>query len=108
MEDLISFLNEFTTDLWQFEKSYWDSVFGPGSLEMREFYQKEKASMRLGWGSGLGGASLLMLLPEELRREIRDSLFEPRGQYEFPKSRRAVMDGDSPRRPLGWVTISVY
>jgi len=103
LEDVISKLNSFTTDLWGFEKGFWDGVSGLGKLEMSNFYQNKPAGMRLGWGSGLSGASLLLLLPEEQRRELRDALFEPREQFEFPKSRRAVMDGDTPRWPLGWV-----
>lgn len=106
LEDIMTLLGDFAADVWDFERSYWDNVNGPGSNEMVDFYRQKPAGLRVGWGSGLGGASLLLLLPEDLRRELRDALFEPRGQFEFPKSRRAVMDGDTPRWPLGWATIS--
>lgn len=106
LHEVMSYLTEFAADIWEFDRNYWVGTYGPGTLEMTDFYRQETAGMRLGWGSGLGGASLLMLLPENLRRELRDALFEPRGQFNFPKSRRAVMDGDTPRWPLGWVTIA--
>ncbi|WP_066636006.1 type III-A CRISPR-associated RAMP protein Csm5 [Desulfolucanica intricata] len=106
LDDVLLLLKDFTADLWEFESHYWNGVSGPGTLEMRDFYRHEPAGMRLGWGSGLSGASLLMLLPEDLRHELRDALFEPREQFDFPKSRRAVMEGDRPQLPLGWVSIS--
>lgn len=106
LDEVLSHLAVFAADIWEFDRNYWNGIYGPGTLEMTDFYRQEAAGMRLGWGSGLGGASLLLLLPENLRRELRDALFEPRGQFSFPKSRRAVMDGDTPRWPLGWVTIA--
>ncbi|MEG6617606.1 hypothetical protein V6C27_14515 [Peptococcaceae bacterium 1198_IL3148] len=48
---------------------------------------------------------MLMLLPEDLRRQIRDNLYQPRGSFDFPKSRRAVVENDIPQLPLGWLKI---
>ena len=107
LDELFAMVSDFASDIWQFEKDYWDRIFGPGTMEMRAFYSSNAAGLRLGWGSGLSGASLLMLLPQELRRAVRDALFEPRGQFAFPKSRRAVMDGDIPRWPLGWAVLGI-
>ncbi|OAT80409.1 type III-A CRISPR-associated RAMP protein Csm5 [Desulfotomaculum copahuensis] len=103
LEDIYHMLQEFSTGLWKFETDFWNGVSGPGTEEMREFYRREPAAMRLGWGSGLAGTGLFMLLPEALRRELRDDLFEPRGQQVFPKSRRVAVAGSHSRRPPGWV-----
>ncbi len=105
-DDLFSMASEFALDMWEHEKQYWGGVNGPGALEMRDFYTQEPANFRIGWGSGLTGVSLLLLLPENLRLEIRDTLYEPRGQAIFPKSRRSVMEKGAPKRPLGWVLLN--
>jgi CRISPR-associated protein Csm5 len=105
LEEVFALVNDFAADIWQFEKAFSDNIAGHKSVEMKDFYRHTSASMRVGWGSGLSGASLLMLLPQDLRRAVRDNLFEPRDRFAFPKSRRAVMDGDLPRWPLGWVNM---
>ncbi len=107
LEELFNLVHSFAHDIWRFEREYWAAVSGPGAMEMRNFYDQKAAGMRMGWGAGLSGTSLLMLLPPELRRSVRDALFEPRGQFVFPKSRRAVMDGDVPRWPLGWTDLYI-
>lgn len=103
LEDILKMLQEFAADEWKFEIDFWSRLTGPGTDEMREFYRRKPAAVRLGWGSGLAGTGLLILLPEELRRELRDALFWPRGQMVFPKSRRVVREGNHSCRPLGWV-----
>lgn len=103
LEDIFHMLQEFSTDLWKFETDFWNGVSGPGTEEMRAFYRGKPAGMRLGWGCGLAGTGLVMLLPEALRRELRDALFEPRGQMLFPKSRRVAAPDGLPAAPLGWL-----
>lgn len=97
---------DFSQDLWLYESNYWGQVIGPGVSNMRNFYRRTPAGFRIGWGSGLAGASLLMLLPVDLARKIRDALFMPRGDAVFPKSRRAVMEDNDPGWPLGWITLN--
>lgn len=105
LRDVMQMIEDFARDIWGYEKDYWQKLTGPGVRNMRDFYSSSPAGWRIGWGSGLVGASLLMLLPVDLAREIRDALFMPRGDAAFPKSRRAVMEDGIPRWPLGWMTV---
>lgn len=105
IEGVFDMVKEFSQDQWNYEKAYWEKVYGPGAGELRDFYNGTPGTLRMGWGSGMAGASLLMLLPEDIRRELRDALYQPRGEYIFPKSRRAVMEKGIPRLPLGWAIL---
>lgn len=100
LDEVISMVEAFAHDLWAYEQRFWNNV--SGASELKDFYSQQSAACRVGWGSGLAGTGLLMLLPEDLRKEIRDDLYQPRGSFEFPKSRRVVIKNGIPKLPLGW------
>jgi CRISPR-associated protein Csm5 len=62
--------------------------------------------VRLGWGAGLQGASVDMLLPPPLIQELRNTLFAERSQSPAPKSRRLVVQSRDHAISLGWLQIA--
>lgn len=63
--------------------------------------------VRLGWGAGLLGTSVDMLLPENLLQEVRNTLFTERGTAPAPKSRRLVIQERNRQISLGWLSTEV-
>lgn len=61
--------------------------------------------MRVGWGAGLLGTSVDMLLPDALLQDLRNTLFTERGATPAPKSRRLVIQGNNRLIPLGWAMV---
>jgi len=89
---------EMATDLLQEEREFFDQELG--IAQAVDF--DEEPNFRIGWGAGLLGTSMGMLLPEEIRRELRNTLFRDCGNTPAPKSRRIVVrDGT-----LGWCKLT--
>jgi len=92
---------EMSTDLFQEEQEFFSQELHlKNSMEFKD----EKPNFRLGWGEGLLGTSITMLLPVELRQELRNTLFKDRGGTPAPKSRRVVLTGGK-IKTLGWCTV---
>ncbi len=76
---------------------------------MDEFDTDEKflnnADLRLGWGGGLLSTSLCLLLPDDLRKKIRNLLFTDRGDAPAPKSRKIIDYNERPHFSMGWLRI---
>jgi CRISPR type III-A-associated RAMP protein Csm5 len=92
----------------------WESRFFEGCSKGAEDPGKVISSLtgmepdlRLGWGSGLTGASLSMLLPMELKLELRDLFYRRHssGVREFPKSRRVLVEKNTPVSLLGFCSL---
>ena len=62
--------------------------------------------VRIGWGAGLLGTSVDMLLPDALLQDLRNTLFTERRGTPAPKSRRLVIQANNKLIPLGWATIA--
>ena len=62
--------------------------------------------LRLGWGSGMNGTTMGLLLNDDLRAEIRDTCGIKAPGFEAPKSRRTIRDtnGEIAFVP-GWVKL---
>ncbi len=45
-------------------------------------------NLRLGWGQGLLSTTVFLLLPEELRKRVRNELFRNRGNQPAPRTRK--------------------
>ena len=88
--------------LWQEDDGFFSSEFNHGTVQMPD---NTLPLVRLGWGSGLLGKTVDMLLPEEGRQDIRNTLFVNRGKAPAPKTRRlAARQGDT-YLPLGWAKV---
>jgi CRISPR-associated protein Csm5 len=105
VDDILKICNEFAQDQWDEEHVYWQEVSNnPHTKDnnrqsinldfdaIREFYQPEKCpyGLRLGWASGMTGTTINLLLPGDLRQEIRDTCGLKAPGFEAPKSRRVV------------------
>lgn len=88
---------EMAADLLQEEREFFDQELG--IVEAMDF--GEEPNFRIGWGAGLLGTSLGMLLPEAIRRELRNALFRDCGNTPAPKSRRVVVGNGA----LGWCKL---
>lgn len=89
---------EMALDLLEREKEFLGEELNmPRPMDFKEVIP----NFRMGWGSGLLGTSIVMLLPERLRQDLRNTLFRDRGATPAPKSRRVVV-GDG---ALGWCKL---
>ena len=92
---------EMSKDLWAREEKFFSE-----ELKLFDVMPKDKGRpmVRLGWGGGLLGTSVDMLLPNSLLQDLRNTLFTNRGKTPAPKSRRLIHNGNE-RIPLGWATV---
>ncbi len=113
LNDIFGMIDEFGKEQWQAERRYFNSARDSERLELgqvRSFYQADYVpALRIGWGSGLLGTTVYLLLSDELRKRLRNALFADRGNDEAPKSRRLTVsqrEGDlQTQKPLGWMAI---
>jgi CRISPR-associated protein Csm5 len=114
LDELLQICQEFTQDQWDYEHDYWQDIKDNTRASnrnlnfnyIREFYETEKCpyTLRLGWGSGMTGTTVDLLLEDELRAEIRDTCGLKAPNFEAPKSRRTVMNPNGEIRFVpGWV-----
>lgn len=118
VDELIAICQEFAQTQWQKEAHYWGGIGNNRDKDKRldfdlvweKYYSIPKCpyNFRLGWGSGLLGTTVLSLLPDDIRQEIRDTCGISAPGYEAPKSRRiAVNKQGEIAYPLGWVQLKV-
>jgi len=115
VEDVIACAEEFAQTVWKAEQTFFSVASGGMGTALRGFYNKpERPTLRLGWGSGLLGTTMMTLLPEapiRLREKLRDKVIATDGKKHgplAPASRRVVLDApDTPAVPLGWVQLEL-
>lgn len=99
MLDPFSAAKTLAQELYSEEQAFLQQKLGvTGALN---FAQKSEALIRLGWGGGMLGTTLDLLLDEPLREEIRNLLFVDRSGAPAPKTRRLTISN----QPLGWCKI---
>ncbi len=91
-------ITEWAQDLIKFEKKFLYST------SLRNWYENNVCNFRIGFGSGMMGTTILMLLNERLRAKIRNYAGIDRGEMLAPKSRRTFQRG-SQMFPLGWCLL---
>jgi CRISPR-associated protein Csm5 len=106
IEELLQIATEFAQDQWAFESRFLSAASsGINIVLLRRFYQGSRlVSLRLGWGTGMLGTTIDLLLDNGLRQGIRN-IMTPRGVDPAPKSRRTIIRDGSPSLPLGWVSL---
>lgn len=115
VNSLLKLCKEFAEAQWQEEENYLAKQVKDGDVKLdavREFYgaNKGKATLRIGWGSGMLGTTVDLLLEPERRKELRNKVIS----YDHinrplpaPKSRRFLLGDDGhPQLPLGWIRLS--
>lgn len=111
LEQILQACRVFVSDQIEWEREFFESC-GKGDRDPGKIIDSlstMEADIRLGWGSGLVGASLSMLLPEPTRKRLRD-LFYRRGSSavrDFPKSRRVMVENEKPVSLLGFCKLIV-
>lgn len=107
LEDILEACREFVEDQIAWEQAFFRSCLDGDRLAKSVEELKGRANLRLGWGSGLVGASISMLLPEDLKDEIRRALrlrYDKRVR-DFPKSRRVAYKGRVPMALMGFCRL---
>lgn len=109
LDDVLKACKTFTDDQVAWETEFFKSCRN-GAEDPSKIVSSlagMEADLRLGWGSGLTGASLSMLLPSDLRMELRDVFFQrhAQGAREFPKSRRVLVEKNQPVSLLGFCRL---
>jgi len=91
---------EMGRDLWEQE-----AVFFSRELRLTSVLPDPggRPVVRLGWGGGLRGTSIDMLLPDSLMQDLRNTLFSDRGTAPAPKSLKLVLQGQNRVASLGWL-----
>ena len=118
LDELLQICQEFTQEQWDYEHDYWQAIKNNPKANgrnldfdyIRDFYEPTECpqTLRLGWGSGMTGTTVDLLIEDELRQEIRDTCGLEAPNFEAPKSRRTVV---SPKGEIkfvpGWAKFKV-
>jgi CRISPR-associated protein Csm5 len=118
VEDILNICQEFAQDQWDEEHDYWQDISNNLNAQgqnldfsaIREFYEVEQCpyTLKIGWGSGMIGTTIGLLLNDKLRADIRDACGIRAPGFAAPKSRRTARSksGDINLVP-GWVKFKV-
>lgn len=98
LNSIFDCVTEWSQDLIKFEKNFLYST------PLKNWYENNVCNFRIGFGSGMLGTTILMLLNESLRCKIRNYAGIDRGENVAPKSRRIFQKG-SFIIPPGWCLL---
>jgi CRISPR-associated protein Csm5 len=98
LSDLVSKVDRFAKDIIEHEKRF------SNGHRLCDWYKETMANIRIGFGSGMASTTILLLLPENLRKKVRNLSGFNRGDDVAPKSRRVWLDKEKPI-PLGWAVL---
>lgn len=112
---LMELCQNFAQAQWEAERQFLATYASSGSLTLdrvKALYaddaQKKRATLRVGWGTGMLGTTVALLLDEQTRVDLRNEVVS-RGQHKrpkpAPKSRRFVLEAGQPAYPLGWIEL---
>lgn len=93
---------EMGRDLWELEERFYTHELGLSGVLPDH---PSRPPLRIGWGAGLLGTSVDMLLPDSLLQDLRNTLFTERGFTPAPKSRRLIVRRNNEISPLGWAMV---
>ena len=115
LPSLIQLCQNFAQAQWETEQQFFEDYGNYGNINLdriNRFYNdtdnKKRATLRIGWGSGMFGTTVSLLLDESIRVDLRSEVIS--GGYHrrpkpAPKSRRLVLDNEQPIYPLGWIEL---
>ena len=106
ISSLINIIKEFGERQWTEERNFFQKV--QGIQKITEFYNQNISHpvLRVGWGTGMLGTTIDLLLDPPLRQRIRNEVMgHNRPGLPAPHSKRIVMRNDLATFPLGWVKI---
>jgi CRISPR/Cas system CSM-associated protein Csm5 (group 7 of RAMP superfamily) len=115
VNSLVQLCRNFAQAQWEAEQKFLAEDASGGSINLdaiRTFYNDEKrkrATLRIGWGTGMLGTTVSLLLDEETRVKLRNDVISADRQNRprpAPKSRRFILENEQPIYPLGWIQLS--
>lgn len=109
ISSLISIIKEFGDHQWTAERNFFQKV--RGLQKITNFYNQNipQPLLRVGWGTGMLGTTIDLLLDPSLRQRIRNEVMgHNRPGLPAPHSKRVVMRDNQPTFPLGWTKIDSF
>jgi len=109
IDSLISVIKEFGDQQWREERNFFQKV--RGFQKIANFYNQliPQPVLRIGWGTGMLGTTIDLLLDPSLRQRIRNEVMgHNRPGLPAPHSKRIVMRNNKPAFPLGWIAIKGF
>lgn len=116
IKSLVTLCQNFAQAQWDAEKQFFLKYPGGTGINLNtitEFYadtsKAQCATLRVGWGTGMLGMTVSLLLDELTRIDLRNEIISG-GHHNYPgqpapKSRRFVLESTQPAYPLGWVAL---
>ena len=116
LEELIQICQNFAQAQWKAEQQFLANYGSSASINLDKinaFYtdsENEKCvTLRVGWGTGMFGTTVSLLLDEPTRVNLRNEVISGgnhRRPKPAPKSRRFVAENGQPAYPLGWINLT--
>lgn len=100
LDELNKILQSWSSNIHKSERDYLSGHI------LHKWYDNEHPNFRIGFGSGMNSTTILQLLPDELKKQIRNYSGINRGDDEAPKSRRIFVN-NSEAIPLGWAMLEI-
>ena len=118
LNSLITLCQNFAQAQWEAEQHFLKTYPSIKSVKLGKidaFYadttNKERATLRVGWGTGMLGTTVSLLLDEDTTRvRLRNEVISVDGcnrPKPAPKSRRFVLENNQPTYPLGWIELNL-
>ena len=115
IDSLMNLCQNFAQAQWDDEQKFLTNHTSSGSINLDKidvFYTDSKnkngATLRIGWGTGMLGTTVTLLLDELTRVKLRNEVIsvDRRDRPQpAPKSRRFVLENGQPVSPLGWIEL---
>ena len=116
LKSLIQLCQNFAQAQWEAERQFLAKYGSSGSVNLDKiklFYaddeNKKRATLRVGWGTGMLGTTVSLLLNEPGRVQLRKHVISG-GRHTSsapaPRSRRFVLENGQPVYPLGWIELT--
>ena len=116
LNSLIRLCQNFAQAQWDAEQKFLKTYASGGHINLSKinaFYNsaqnKNSATLRVGWGTGMLGTTISLLLDEPTRVNLRNEVISNGSHIRprpAPKSRRFVSDKEQPAYPLGWIELT--
>jgi CRISPR-associated protein Csm5 len=115
LDTLMNLCQNFAQAQWEEEQQFMNNCNNNASVnidEIKKFYtnitNQQNAVLRVGWGTGMLGTTVNLLLDEDPRIALRNDVISDDGiqrPQTAPKSRRFVLENGQPIYPLGWISL---
>ncbi|MDE0042453.1 MAG: type III-A CRISPR-associated RAMP protein Csm5 [Candidatus Poribacteria bacterium] len=119
VKSLIQCCQNFAQAQWEAEQQFFEKYGSGENLNLdaiKQFYADDKdyknekrATLRVGWGTGMLGTTVSLVLDESVCVELRNKVISADGRNRSkpaPKSRRFVSENGQPAYPLGWIELT--